>query len=169
MVAPIPLQSLDRNIKIVNDDGTPTDFFMEFLQKRGVGQTDNATVLTELETDVTSLEGRSINTVAPITGGGNLTADRTIGHATSGVSPGTYGDSSHVSQITIDADGHVTVATQVEIRLNGYTVATLPTAGVIGRIAYVTDASAPTFLGVLTGGGTTKTPVFDNGTAWVSF
>lgn len=50
-----------------------------------------------------------------------------------------------------------------------YTVATLPTAGTIGRIAYVTDATSPTYLGTLTGGGSVKTPVFDNGTAWVSF
>lgn len=49
-----------------------------------------------------------------------------------------------------------------------YTVATLPTAGTAGRRAYVTDATAPTFLGTLTGGGAVVTPVFDNGTAWVA-
>lgn len=54
-------------------------------------------------------------------------------------------------------------------RLNTYTVATLPAAGTAGRIAYVTDATAPTYLGTLTGGGSVVTPVFDNGTAWVSF
>lgn len=51
---------------------------------------------------------------------------------------------------------------------NAYTVATLPAAGVAGRRAYVTDATAPTFLGALTGGGAVKCPVFDNGTAWVA-
>ena len=50
----------------------------------------------------------------------------------------------------------------------GYTVATLPAAGTAGRRAYVTDATAPTFLGALIGGGTVKCPVFDNGTAWVA-
>lgn len=49
------------------------------------------------------------------------------------------------------------------------TVAGLPAAGSVGRMAVVTDATAPTYLGALTGGGTVKTPVFDNGTAWVSF
>jgi hypothetical protein len=49
-----------------------------------------------------------------------------------------------------------------------YTVATLPAAGSAGRRAYVTDATAPTFLGALTGGGAVVCPVFDNGTAWVS-
>lgn len=54
-------------------------------------------------------------------------------------------------------------------RLKDYTVATLPTAGTLGRIACVTDATAPTYLGALVGGGSVKTPVFDNGTAWVSY
>jgi len=50
----------------------------------------------------------------------------------------------------------------------GYTVATLPAAGTVGRRTYVTDAVSPTFLGTLTGGGSVVTPVFDNGTKWVS-
>jgi hypothetical protein len=54
------------------------------------------------------------------------------------------------------------------IRTQGYTVATLPAAGTVGRKAYVTDALAPTFLAVIVGGGAVKCPVFDNGTAWVA-
>lgn len=56
------------------------------------------------------------------------------------------------------------------ILLHGYTVAGLPTcaAGTKGGRAYVTDATAPTFLGTLTGGSTVNTPVFCNGTAWVA-
>lgn len=53
------------------------------------------------------------------------------------------------------------------IRLKAFTVASLP-AGTEGDRAYVTDASAPTYNGALTGGGTVKIPVFFNGTAWVS-
>lgn len=49
----------------------------------------------------------------------------------------------------------------------GYTVATLP-AGVQGMRAFVTDATSPTFLGSLTGGGTVVTPVFFDGSAWVA-
>lgn len=48
-----------------------------------------------------------------------------------------------------------------------YTVAALP-AGTIGARAYVTDATAPTYLGALVGGGAVVCPVFHNGTAWVS-
>lgn len=54
------------------------------------------------------------------------------------------------------------------VQLRAYTVATLPT-GAAGDVAYVTDATAPTFLGVLVGGGAVNTPVFYNGAAWVSF
>jgi hypothetical protein len=52
-------------------------------------------------------------------------------------------------------------------RLAQYTVATLPT-GAQGDTAYVTDATAPTYIGTLTGGGSVVCPVFYNGTAWVS-
>jgi hypothetical protein len=54
------------------------------------------------------------------------------------------------------------------VETTGYTVATLPTAGIAGRRAYVTDATAPTYLGALVGGGAVTCPVFDNGVAWVS-
>jgi len=56
---------------------------------------------------------------------------------------------------------------QGTIRLNGYTVATLP-AGVIGDKAYVTDALAPVFLGIIAGGGAVVTPVFYNGANWIA-
>lgn len=64
--------------------------------------------------------------------------------------------------------GTGTVTASETISTGGYTVATLPAAGTAGRRAYVTDATAPTFLGALTGGGAVKCPVFDNGVAWVA-
>ena len=53
------------------------------------------------------------------------------------------------------------------VKTGGYTVATLPT-GVVGMRAYVTDATAPTYNGTLTGGGAITVAVFYNGSAWVS-
>lgn len=53
------------------------------------------------------------------------------------------------------------------IKTGGYTVATLP-AGTTGMRAYVTDALAPTFLGITVGGGTVVAPVFYNGTNWIN-
>lgn len=55
----------------------------------------------------------------------------------------------------------------IPFRLKSYTVATLP-AGTEGDTAYVTDATAPTYLGALTGGGAVRAPVFYNNAAWVS-
>ena len=52
-----------------------------------------------------------------------------------------------------------------------FTVATLPTAAqgaTAGDSAFVTDATAPTYNGALTGGGAIKVPVYFNGTAWTS-
>lgn len=59
------------------------------------------------------------------------------------------------------------VIAAVPVITGSYTVATLP-AGGDGMRAYVTDAISPTFLGALTGGGTSHTPVYYNGSAWVA-
>lgn len=53
-------------------------------------------------------------------------------------------------------------------RLRQYTVATLPAAGTVGRLAAVSDAAAPAFNTAVVGGGAVKIPVYDNGTAWVA-
>ena len=68
-----------------------------------------------------------------------------------------------VNGVAANSDGNIVLATNIA----GYTVATLP-AGTVGQFAYVTDATAPTYLGTLTGGGSVRCPVFHNGTNWVS-
>jgi hypothetical protein len=65
------------------------------------------------------------------------------------------------------ASGSGVIQANGPISTRGYTVATLP-SGAAGDRAYVTDATSPTFLGALTGGGSTVTPVFHNGSAWVA-
>lgn len=84
------------------------------------------------------------------------------------------GGGAYVSKLKVDNTGNTTIAgniiaggTTSTIRLKGYTVATLP-AGVVGDMAYVTDALAPAFLTIITGGGAIISPVFYNGTNWVS-
>ena len=64
--------------------------------------------------------------------------------------------------------GDYTLAIRDDIKLKNYKVSTLP-SGVIGDHAYVTDATAPTYLGTLTGGGSIVCPVFYNGKTWVSY
>lgn len=89
------------------------------------------------------------------------------------------GTGSGVSQrMQISAAGGVSIGNTVDpgaanlsvsgtINTKGYTVATLPTVGTVGRRAYVTNALAPTFGATVVGGGAVVVPVFDNGTAWV--
>jgi len=54
--------------------------------------------------------------------------------------------------------------------LPSYTVASLPTCNtkLKGGMAYVTDAAAPTYNSVLTGGGSIAVPVFCSGVGWSS-
>lgn len=59
------------------------------------------------------------------------------------------------------------IVNSLPMRLKGYTVAGLP-AGTQGDVAFVTDALTPTFLTAAVGGGAVVSPVFYNGTAWVT-
>lgn len=65
----------------------------------------------------------------------------------------------------LDVTGSISSTTTT--RTGGYTVATLP-AGVSGDEARVTDATAPTWNGALTGGGTVIVKVLKNATIWVA-
>jgi len=61
-------------------------------------------------------------------------------------------------------------AMSVPVILKNYTVATLPPCNTAlrGGLAFVTDASSPTYNGALTGGGTVGVPVACNGKSWTS-
>jgi hypothetical protein len=96
-----------------------------------------------------------------------------------GVQFETAGTTSPYSMV-IDNTGKVGIGTntpgaQLDVKgtmkVASLTVATLPTcnAGAQGLMSAVTDATTPTYLGTLTGGGTTYTPVTCNGTAWVAY
>lgn len=74
---------------------------------------------------------------------------------------GKIGLTTHVSGILPVANGGTGTGV-------AYTVATLPTAGIQGRRAWVTNALAPVFLTAVVGGGAVVCPVFDNGTTWVA-
>lgn len=76
------------------------------------------------------------------------------------------------SMFNVDTSGNATTSGKViaggVVRLKSYTVATLPATPTQGDTAYVTDATAPTYLGVAVGGGAVVAPVFYNGTNWVT-
>ena len=71
-------------------------------------------------------------------------------------------------------NGAVTLAggatASLPIKLPVYTVANLPTcnAAALGSMAAVSDATAPTYNGALTGGGTVPIPVFCRGDVWLA-
>jgi hypothetical protein len=92
-------------------------------------------------------------------------------------------DASNYYKTTVSSTGGVTfdatgtgssftfadpVIHQSTMRLKSYTVATLPATPTQGDCAYVTDALAPTFMGVIVGGGAVVTRVFYNGTNWTA-
>jgi hypothetical protein len=61
-----------------------------------------------------------------------------------------------------------TLSVNGPIGLKGYTVGTLPSSPVAGWTCYVTDATAPTYNGALTGGGAVVARVMYDGAAWKS-
>lgn len=80
------------------------------------------------------------------------------GSATSG-SAITWTQAMKLDNVRLDTTGPIRAS-------HGYIVSSLP-AGTIGDRAYVTDSTACTFLGALTGGGSTFCPVIFNGSSWV--
>lgn len=133
-----PVDPLNHAVPIVDKDGRPTTQFMrQWILARTVNvTTDDVAVgldtletlvaaaeaaLEALEADVGDLEvtvvftSRVVATDAPLAGGGDLSADRTISLQDSGVTAGVYGSATHVPQITVDAKGRITDVTEVAI------------------------------------------------------
>jgi len=98
----------------------------------------------------------------------NIQAGATASGSTKTINLGTGGLSGSTTTINIGSADGTSINLNAPIRMAAYTVATLPAAGTAGRRAYVTDATAPTFLAALVGGGAVRCPAFDNGTAWVA-
>lgn len=116
MVNRSALQNLTRFDKLINpEDGTPTELLLRILQ-------GNNELTNDTQTQVTNLSGIQIVTNSPIAGGPldfstHVAGDPPyeISHEDSGVTADTYGDSTHVAQVTVDAKGHVTGASEVAI------------------------------------------------------
>jgi hypothetical protein len=88
--------------------------------------------------------------------------------AVSGVAyiAGTVGIGISAPTAALDVVGSIKASGTVQT--GGYTFATLPTPSA-GMRAYITDgAASPVFMATAAGGGSTVTPVFYNGSAWVN-
>lgn len=75
-------QPLVENQKIVDDNGKPTQYFIRFIQQK---QEDIGTAITEAEAEIIAqglidswASARDINTGFGLSGGGDLSADRTL-------------------------------------------------------------------------------------------
>lgn len=129
-IAPIRWQD-----KISEQDGTPTPFFQRWCESllRATG------LLGDIEENQLGLEQRVENNEDAIDdisarevvagdeleGGGFLggPGDIEIDHSQSGVTPDTYGNSTNVPQITVNAFGHVTEVVDVPISGGGGSLA----------------------------------------------
>lgn len=97
--------------QIVDDQGRPTPFFLQqWQEQRQVNVTveDTTVSLNELVDDVAELFARKLIAGAGLTGGGDLTADRTFAIEATGVSPQTVGGAQTVPVLTINELGQIT-------------------------------------------------------------
>lgn len=113
------LQPLVNNQRIVNADGTPTEYFIKWAQIRQLDISGSLTTAEAQQLIDDWAAARSVGAGVALDGGGPLSADITIDHSDSAVTPGVYGDASNVAQITVDQQGHVTGVTEVAISGGG--------------------------------------------------
>lgn len=125
----------------------------EVLTPAGSGLTGGGAVADGLSLALDASSTRNVDHSAVsvvagtgLTGGGSITSDRTIDLEDTAVTPGTYGDASNVSRITVDQQGRVTGVVDVPIP------AGLPDApsdgATYGRLNATWSAAVPAITGV---------------------
>ena len=119
-----------------NVGATPnTTFVLTSGLLSGGGQLTGNVTITLDSVPVANVTGAVPNTVnviagTGISGGGALTGNVTINLANTAVTPGTYGTATQVSQVTVDAQGRITSASNVAIAIANSAVSGLGTMSI---------------------------------------
>lgn len=100
---------------------TATDTIISAFGKLQAQVSNNTTAITNNATSIATKANSSINIIAGtgLTGGGDLSADRTLSLTDTGVVAGTYGSATAVPVLTLDAKGRVSAATTAAISASG--------------------------------------------------
>lgn len=124
-----PVDPLLSNTPIADAQGNPTPQFLRQWQNlvnlvattnANAGELDDAVAQIEQnDIDIDTLFSRNLTAGTGLTGGGDLTADRTFDLANTAVTPGTYGDANNVGQFVVDQQGRITNAQNVAITGGG--------------------------------------------------
>lgn len=115
---PQPISNL---FPIVDGNGKPTLYFMKWAQARqidieaGITAAQANTIIEAFFAEHPLIEGTGV-TLLP---SGNVADDVTVSLADTAVTPDTYGDATHVAQITVDQQGRITNAAEVAISGGG--------------------------------------------------
>lgn len=120
-----PIDPLSHNVPIVDREGRPTpQFIRQWAMARTINLTTDdltisvddlrllieqaQTLIDQMQAALDTLEGRQIIAGVGLSGGGDLSADRTINLEDTAVVPGAYGGVGQHIAVTVNAQGQVT-------------------------------------------------------------